>query len=97
MALKLKFPSEEEQEFTGQVNELLKQHGARVTAYSVLHPDDTLCYHLTFECGAKRKSVSSDVPFHYDPPQAVVQRVLDWINGVHQAHRWSTEVPSDLE
>lgn len=97
MALKLKLPTAEEQEFCKQVNELLQESGARVSAYTVLHPDDHCSYHLTFQHGSKRKSIHSDVPFHYDPPQAVMQRVHDWIAGVRLTNRWTTELPKDLE
>jgi hypothetical protein len=92
LALKLNFPTAEEQAFTLQVNELLRECGARVTAYEVHHPGDHCSYHLTFEHGSKRKTIHSDVPFHYDPPQAVMQRVHDWIAGVRLTNRWSTEV-----
>jgi DNA-directed RNA polymerase subunit L len=97
MALKFKFPSQEEQTFCNEVNAILKDHGARVVAFEIQHPDDSLSYHLTFECTSKRKTIHSDVPFHYDPPEAVAQRVTDWIAGVRQANRWTTEVPADLD
>lgn len=95
--LKFKFPSPEELKFTGHVNALLMEHGAKVSAYECQHPDDHCTYHLTFECGSKRKTIHSDTPFHYDPPEAVVQRVKDWIAGVRLTNRWTTEVPQDLE
>ena len=97
MALKFKFPSPEELTFTGHVNALLLDCGAKVTAYEVQHPDDHVTYHMTFECVGKRRTIHSDVPFHYDPPEAVMQRVKDWIAGVRLTNRWTTEVPKDLE
>lgn len=97
LALKFKFPSAEELTFIGQVNALLMDSGARVSGYEAQHPDDSIRYHLTFECGSKRKTLDSDTPFHYDPPMAVVQRVHDWIAGVRLTNRWTTEVPKDLD
>lgn len=97
MALKLRFPSADEQRFCEECNGLLCNHGARVSAYEVLHPDDSSTYHLTFEAGSKRKSVSSPTPWHYETPQDVVAQVLDWIHGVRQSQRWTTELPKDLE
>lgn len=95
LAIKIKFPSQEEQDFTKAVNELLRECGAKVTAYEVQHPDDHCSYHMTFECGSKRRTIHSDVPFHYDPPQIVVAMVMDWIAGARQANRWTTEVPTE--
>lgn len=97
MALKIRFPSDEDKQFCEDCNGLLKNHGARVSAYEILHPDDSVTYHLTFECGSKRKSISSSTPWYYEPPNEVVQKVLDWIHGARQAARWTTELPSDLE
>lgn len=96
MPVNMRFPSAEEKEFCSQVNALLRDYGAKVSAFERENADHST-YYLMFECGSKRRTIHSDQPWHYDPPQEVVAQVLDWIHGARQAARWTTELPSDLE
>jgi len=95
---KIEPASPEEMAFAVEANKLLADIGAKISVFTMLDQEDgTRAYNVTFQCGSKRHSITSEAPFHYDPPADVAERVKQWIAGVRTERRWSTEIPADLE
>lgn len=93
MSLKIQPASPEEHAFAAKVNKSLAGVGAAVHAFSMFNTETGAIqdYRLTFQCGAKRKTIMADGPFHHDPPEDVVKRVREWIAGNGATDRWSTD------
>lgn len=71
--------SHEEHEFAAKVNLALKE-AASVSPFCRLEGDPPVTtYGLVFSCGSKRHTITSDVPFHIDPVEDVVERVQAWL------------------
>jgi len=98
MPLKIQPASPDEHAFAAKVNEGLRDIGASISAYSLVDigpegPTSAIRLHgLVFSCGGRRHSMQADSPFHYDPPEDVIQRVRDWVASRSHADRWSTDV-----
>lgn len=86
--LKASPPTPEEMAFCAEVNRRLA--AGKVSAYSMMDAESQArTYGLVFSLGSKRKTLQSDQPFHYDPPDDVIKRVREWTASVMQANRWA--------
>jgi len=83
--------SSEEQAFANEVNKLLGPDGGKVQPYTSERNDKTT-YCLLFWLGAKRTTITSETPFHYETPQSVSERVKEWVERSRQSNRWSTDL-----
>lgn len=94
MAAKQQQATAEEFAFANDLNRRLAAYGATVSAYSTLD-DDTQrrSYGLVFCHGSKRHTITSDVPFHYDSPDDLMEGVKKWLDGGDGgwSKRWSTD------
>ena len=80
MPLKIQAASPEEHAFAAEVNKRLASTGARISAFSLYDiQTDTASYGLVFTYGPKRHTITSDIAFHHDPPDDVVDRVKRWL------------------
>lgn len=81
MVTKVQTASAEEYVFTQEVNKALEGSGARVNAFTMVDQESGATRHgLTFQFGPKRHTITSDAPFHYDPPSDIVERVRRWLS-----------------
>jgi hypothetical protein len=80
MPLKIQAASPEEHAFAAEVNKHLSDTGARISAYSIVNTDlGTISYGLVFTYGPRRRTITSDAPFHYDSADEIVDRVKRWL------------------
>ena len=83
----------EEYAFAAEVNAQLNGQGAAVIPFmQYMAADDRYHYALTFQCGSRRHTITSDTPFHYDSVDDVVKRVEQWITGTRMSNRWTTSL-----
>ena len=83
----------EEYAFAVEVNRQLAGQGAAVVAFMQHDPaTDRYQYALTFQCGSRRHTITSETPFHYDSVDDLVKRVEQWIAGIRTTIRWTTSL-----
>lgn len=81
----------EERAFAADVNKRLAD-GVTVHPFERAPADGEREWCLTFQYGTRRHTISSESPWHYDSPDEVVRRVMDWVARAHQANRWTTSL-----
>jgi hypothetical protein len=94
--LKYLLPDAEDRTFCDELNKLMNRYGATVTASSrVDERTGRQVYMLVFSKGTKRHTLQSELPFSWEGPQDVLERVKDWLEGTVGGdswwRRWSTD------
>ena len=79
----------EERAFANEVAERIAEIDVKVWPFEMVDKDGTRRYALTVERGHKRHTIYADVPWHYDSPDDVVQRIQDWAARSHSEQRWA--------
>jgi hypothetical protein len=90
--MKIAAATPEEYALAQEANRLLASVGASVHAFAMHDPEiGSHSYRLTFQCGQKRTTVSSETPFHLDAPEDIVRQVQQWIAS-GGGERWTTDL-----